>query len=210
MKQIIFLIVLLLSVSCQRNEILPKATSAANEIYSKYAEHKNLTVAIIGDYQGYNAVMLQAQSKDEWLKLCEEFGVKKHININDTNTTSINSLTVVSNISTNNSNEGIKQMMKELLECNSIELKEVSIDTIFATKCYKHYDHGILVDSFTTIDSEPPIPNSDLLLTSYKHDNTGYIVCDDSNKLTIWLFFYSTHAEKKQILNHITLINTQK
>ena len=74
MKQIIFPLILILLVACQRDEALPEATSAAKEVYLQYADRKDLTVALIGDYQGYNAVMLQAQTTEDWLRLCEEFG----------------------------------------------------------------------------------------------------------------------------------------
>ena len=89
MKQIILLLTVLLWVACQRDETLPEATSAAKEVYLQYADRKDLTVALIGDYQGYNAVMLQAQTTEDWLRLCEEFGVKKHVNANELDTTRI-------------------------------------------------------------------------------------------------------------------------
>ncbi len=66
MKQIIFPLILILLVACQRDEALPEATSAAKEVYLQYADRKDLTVALIGNYQGYNAVMLQAQTKEDW------------------------------------------------------------------------------------------------------------------------------------------------
>lgn len=36
------------------------------------------------------------------------------------------------------------------------------------------------------------------------HGHTGYIVRDDSDALTLWLFFYSNEDEMNQILNTIT------
>ncbi len=33
------------------------------------------------------------------------------------------------------------------------------------------------------------------------HGHSGYIVRDDSDMLTLWIFFYSTEDEKNQILN---------
>ena len=70
MKRLIFPFILLL-VACQHEEVMPEATSAAKEVYLQYADRKDLTVALIGNYQGYNAVMLQAQTKEDWLQLCD-------------------------------------------------------------------------------------------------------------------------------------------
>ena len=190
-----------------------EATSAAKEVYLQYADRKDLIVALIGDYQGYNAVMLQAQDNEGWLRLCEEFGVQKHVDADALDTTRVSSLTVVSSRTIDNINdidEDIEQMLKEITGNDSIGLHHVHIDTTFAIRCRKHYDHGILVDSSTSIvTTSPSFPNS-LIQTTYNYGNTGYIVRDDSDALTLWLFFYSTPAEKEQILNHVTSINTQK
>ena len=79
-------------VACQREE-LPETTSAAKEVYLQYADRKDLTVALIGDYCGYNAVMLQAQDASGWLQLCEEFGVQKHVNADALDSSKVSSLT---------------------------------------------------------------------------------------------------------------------
>lgn len=211
MKRILFpLLLIMLAVACQREKELPVATSAAKDVYLRYADCKDLTVALIGDYQGYNAVMLQAHTIEDWLRLCEEFGVKKFVDVSALDTTRVSSLTVVSSRTINDIDEDIEQMLKEMIGCDSIGLLDVRIDTEFAIRCYKHYDHGILVDSSTSIVTAPPTPQNSLILTTHNHGNTGYIVRDDSNELTLWLFFYSTPAEKEQILNHVTSINTLK
>lgn len=207
MKRILFpLFMILLAVGCQRGEELPEATSAAKEVYLQYADRKDLTVAIIGDYQGYNAVMLRAQSKEGWLRLCEEFGVKKHVDVEALDTTRVTSLTVMSSRIMDNINDldgDVERMLKEMIGCDSIGIQAVHIDTMYAVKCRKHYDHGILVDSSTSIDTAPPAPNNSLILTAHTNGKTGYIVRDDSDELTLWLFFYSTPAEKEQILGHV-------
>lgn len=92
MKRTLFPLMLLLLAACQRDAVLPEATSAAKEVYLQYADRKDLIVALIGDYQGYNAVMLQAQDNEDWLRLCEEFGVRKHVAANALDTTRVSSL----------------------------------------------------------------------------------------------------------------------
>ncbi len=79
MKRLLLPLIILLLAACQREAEMPEATSAAKEVYMQYADRKDLTVAMIGDYQGYNAVMLQAQDAEGWLRLCEEFGVKVNV-----------------------------------------------------------------------------------------------------------------------------------
>ncbi|MBR3411918.1 MAG: hypothetical protein IKG81_04430, partial [Bacteroidales bacterium] len=105
MKRLIFPFILLL-VACQHEEVMPEATSAAKEVYLQYADRKDLTVALIGNYQGYNAVMLQAQTKADWLQLCEEFGVRGHVDAEALDTSRVSGLTIANfNTGTYNSLE---------------------------------------------------------------------------------------------------------
>lgn len=215
MKRVLFpLLLILLAVSCQREE-LPEATSAAKEVYLQYADRKDLTVALIGDYHGYNAVMLQAQTKEDWLRLCEEFGVQKHVDADALDTTRVSSLT----IGKVRSIEGDDiQTLKELLGDDSAILENilmnptlnVRVDTAFTIVHREHWDHGALVDSSTHIDSNNQQNKERLTHRAIMHGHTGYIIRDDSDELALWLFFYSTPAEKEQILNHVTSINTHK
>ena len=62
-------------LSCKRNEVEETYTTAVKEIYKKYAPRENLTVALVGEYKGYNAVMLQAHTDEEWEFICKEFDI---------------------------------------------------------------------------------------------------------------------------------------
>ena len=76
MKRIFWLLMIaVVMLSCQRNEVESTYTTAAKEIYKKYALRENLTVALIGEYKGYNAVMLQAHTDEEWEFICKEFDI---------------------------------------------------------------------------------------------------------------------------------------
>ena len=226
MKQIIFPLILILLVACQRDEALPEATSAAKEVYLQYADRKDLTVALIGDYQGYNAVMLQAQTTEDWLHLCEEFGVRKHVDTDALDTTKVSSLTI-SSFKTGgyNSLEDFEShadsSIREMVSCIIDSLmglefptgsKPVSIriDTVYSATKRMQYDHGVLVDSSSIPDIAIPYLNKQLMKTTIGKGHTGYIIHDNSDELTLWLFFYATPAEKEQILNHITSKNRQK
>ena len=221
MKQIIFPLILLLLVACQRDEMLPEATSAAKEVYLQYADRKDLTVALIGDYQGYNAVMLQAQTTEDWLQLCEEFDVRKHVDAGALDSTRVSSLTITS-FNTGNYNN-IEDALSHLSDSSVREIVShiydslsgleptpysqpysIRIDTAYAITKRMHYDHGVLIDSSGASDTVvPKYLNKQLMKTTIKKGHTGYIIHDDSDALTLWLFFYSNESEKTQILNTI-------
>ena len=219
MKQIIFPLILLLLSACQRDEVLPEATSAAKEVYLQYADRKDLTVALIGDYQGYNAVMLQAQTPEDWLQLCEEFGVRKYVDANALDSTRVSSLTIASvNARDYNSLEDFEshadsniremvshiadRLIKQKFPPNSQPIS-IRIDTGYTVTKRMHYDHGVLVDSSGIPDTAIPNWNKQLIKTTIVKGHSGYIIHDDSDALTLWLFFYSNDSEKNQILNTI-------
>ncbi len=162
MKRLLFPLFFLLFVACQREEVLPEATSAAKEVYLQYADRKDLTVALIGDYQGYNAVMLQAQDAEGWLRLCEEFGVGKNVDANALDSTKVSSLTTVSRTGGTTRNidsvetisnallqRVIDSVLQEVVRSGNMSGKVV-IDTAYSFVHREHYHHGVLVDSSTT------------------------------------------------------------
>jgi hypothetical protein len=206
-------------VACQHDEVLPEATSAAKEVYLQYADRKNLTVALIGDYQGYNAVMLQAQTTEDWLQLCEEFGVRKYVDADALDSTRVSSLTVTSVNARDynsledfesNADSNIREMVSHIADRlirqkfpqNSQPIS-IRIDTCYSVTKRMHYDHGVLVDSTGVFDTIIPNWNKQLIKTTIDKGHSGYIIHDDSDALTLWLFFYSNDSEKDQILNTI-------
>ena len=86
----IFLLLMMAAVvlSCERNEMENPYTTATKETYKKYAPRENLTVALLGEYKGYNAVMLQAHTDEEWQFICKEFDIdpEKKKDIDDDST----------------------------------------------------------------------------------------------------------------------------
>ena len=217
-------LMLLLLAACQREADLPEATSAAKEVYLHYADRKDLTVALIGDYQGYNAVMLQAQDAEGWLRLCEEFGVGKCVDAVALDSTRISSLKSVSynadtlrfcgNLDFFQFPGSYGEIFSNLLD-SLVRSKTGGgiFDTAYAYVHSEHWDNGVLVDSSTTVSGQPtngahgfqlPLPKDRLLRTATEHGHRGYLLHDDSQSLTLWLFFYSTKEELTQILNTIT------
>ena len=226
MKRIIYPLILLLLAACQHDDVLPEATSAAKEVYLQYADRKDLTVALIGNYQGFNAVMLQAQTKEDWLQLCDEFGVRNHVDSEALDTSRVSGLTIANfNTGTYNSLEdfesradsNIREMVSHIADrlvrqkfpSNSQPIS-ICIDTVYSVTKHLHYDHGVLVDSSCIPDTIIPNWNQQLMNTTIDNGHSGYIIHNDSDALTLWLFFYTTPTEKEQILNHVTSINTQQ
>ncbi|MBQ9587339.1 MAG: hypothetical protein IJR26_05740 [Bacteroidales bacterium] len=222
MKKTIIALTLILLAACQRDNLLPESTSAAKDVYLQYADRKELTVALIGDYRGYNAVMLQAQTKEDWLRLCEEFGVQKNIDASTLDSTKVSSLTTVSKSSGTIRNvdsifaasDALLQRMVDSVLQEALRSGKMSgnvvIDTTYSFTHREHYDQGVLVDSSTVTNLVTPLLDNGLLQIANRHGDSGYIIRDDSQSLTLWLFFYSTDAEKEQILNHVTSNNIQK
>lgn len=225
MKRLLLPLMLLLLASCHRDADLPEATSAAMEVYLQYADSKDLTVAMIGDYEDYNAVMLQAHDAEGWLRLCEEFDVGKHVDASALDSTRVSSLKSVSftadtlhfcgNPDSLPLQSSIGKKFADLLD-SLVRSKTGGgiVDTAYSYVHHEHWSNGVLVDSSTNISGHPshdtsslnlPLPNDRLLRTANKHGNRGYIVHDDSPSLTLWLLFYSNEDELNQILNTIKL-----
>lgn len=206
MKRLLFPLFILLLAACLRETEMPKATSAAKEVYLQYADRKDLTVAMIGDYQGYNAVMLQAQDAEGWLRLCDEFGVGKRVDAAALNSTRVSSLTIGKVRSVDGDN---LQTLNSLLGDDSVILGNILSnapvnvlkDTSFSIIRREYWNQGILLDFSNTTDTGSPQKEVDLMQRAIVHGHDGYIVRDDSDALTLWLFFYSNEEEMNQILN---------
>lgn len=222
MKRILFPLILLLLIGCQREEELPEATSAAKEVYLQYADRKDLTVALIGDYQGYNAVMLQAQDNEGWMRLCEEFGIQSPVDAPALDSVKVSGLTKSSMHLDNfdgTPGEAVTHILDSLLQVASqlgngrhitTRIDTIRMDTLPTVTHRESYAQGVLVDSSTTF-GEPIPPLSDRLMqTAHSHGNIGYLINTDSESLALWLFFYSNMDEFSQIINNITINNTQQ
>ena len=206
--------------ACQREAELPESTSAAKEVYLQYADRKDLTVALIGDYQGYNAVMLQAQDAEGWLRLCEEFDIGKSVDATALDSTKISSLKTLS-FTTDTINffgsldsmqlpDSYREIFSSLLD-SVLQGKtgHTLRDTAFSITRHEKWVNGQLVnescDTITGNNARQWSHTKDRLLnTATEHGDCGYLIHGDSQSLALWLFFYSTKKELTQILNTIT------
>lgn len=200
---------LLLFVACEREQTLPQSTSAAKDIYLQYADHDKLTVALIGDYNGYNAVMLQAQDAEEWLRLCDTFGVRPMVDAHALDSVRVSHLSV-GKVETASLPIAVQQQLSQILSTADTAQMQIHLDTAYSVVTSVRYDHGVLVDSSVTVHSGAAPGQGNLLPTTLAHGQDGYLVYYDSDQMAIWLFFYSNDVELDQILNHVTLNSTQR
>jgi hypothetical protein len=209
MKNIFLPFVFLLLVACEREQTLPQATSAAKDIYMQYADHDGLTVALLGDYNGYNAVMLQAQNTEAWLQLCDTFGVMPRADAQALDTVKVSHLSV-SKVNNASLPMAKAQQLSEIFSVADSSLIQMHLDTAYSIVTSVSYDHGVQTDSSVTVRNGTSPESENLLPISLAHGNCGYVVYYDSDRMAIWLFFYSNDDELNQILNHVTLNSTKK
>ena len=195
---------MLLLAACQREEPLPLATSAAKAIYQKYADRQDLTVALVGGYHGFNAVMFEAPNRESWMQLCDDFGVRYNEEDKGLDTANISTLTrsyVMDSVGT--IGEAFAQILGELI-------REETVASSVVTQ-HVEYDHGALVDSVAdTSYSTRGSRNDPLMQTALQHGDSGYLVASDSQSLTLCLFFYSTMEEMAQIIDHVVNIHAHQ
>ena len=214
-------LLLLLLAACQREEPLPEATTAAKAIYLKYADRTDLTVALVGGYRGFNAVMFEAPDHEAWLQLCDDFGVHHREDAGALDSVSVSSLkTTITRSYTLDSvpsmGEAFTQVLQELMAQHGDPAAGVRIDTLLYVDTVftssAQYDHGVLVDSVadTLIRQAIHHDTDPLMQTALQHGDSGYLVTSDSQRLTLCLFFYSTMEEMAQIINHVTNIHTHQ
>ncbi len=214
-------LLLLLLAACQREEPLPEATTAAKAIYLKYADRTDLTVALVGGYRGFNAVMFEAPDHEAWLQLCDDFGVHHREDAGALDSVSVSSLkTTITRSYTLDSvpsmGEAFTQVLQELMAQHGDPAAGVRIDTLLYVDTVftssAQYDHGVLVDSVadTLIRHAIHHDTDPLMQTALQHGDSGYLVNTDSQRLTLCLFFYSTMEEMAQIINHVTNIHTHQ
>ena len=206
MKRIaITLFALLALAACQREEILlPEATTAAQQLYQQYADRQDLTVALLGEYEGYNAVMLQADDREGWHRLLDEFGVAESV-VDEEPGAKVSQATV-QGVRVLNDGEGIGDLLAGLFD----SLVSVSIDSAYTIHSTAQYDHGTQVaSSCDTTYGLPPVDTAavaPLMQTALANGNRGYLCYTDSQHLALWVFFYSDSTSFAHIVNTITNI----
>lgn len=188
----IFLLLMMAAVmlSCEKNEMESPYTTAAKEIYNKYAPRENLTVALLGEYKGYNAVMLQAHTDKEWQFICKEFDLDPEKKMEE----------ISSDIKGNWFDdkdtlqfEGLGDLLKMVME-KALDSFEVEVKATADSSVYSHF-----VDMKNEFESKM---DKDQLFDGEQQRMCRY----DVDTRTIWVYYYNSFSD----LNRITqdLIDT--
>ena len=171
-------------LSCERNEMENPYTTATKETYKKYAPRENLTVALLGEYKGYNAVMLQAHTDEEWQFICKEFDIdpeKKMEKISsdikgkwfdDKDTLQLEGL-----------GDLLKMVIKEAMDSLEVEIKETADSSVYFNFIAKKKELEDKMDNEQVFEDKPQ------RLCRY-----------DVDTRTIWVYYYDSFSD----LNRIT------
>lgn len=191
MKRIFLLLTMAaVMLSCEKNEMESPYTTAAKEIYKKYAPRENLTVALLGEYKGYNAVMLQAHTDEEWQFICKEFDLDPEKKMEE----------ISSDIKGNWFEdkdtlqfEGLGDLLKMVME-KALDSFEVEVKATADSSVYSHF-----VDMKKEFEDKM---DKDQLFDGQQQRMCRY----DVDTRTIWVYYYNSFSD----LNRITqdLIDT--
>lgn len=191
MKRIFLLLTMaVLMLSCERNEMESPYTTAAKEIYKKYAPRENLTVALVGEYKGYNAVMIQAHTDEEWEFICKEFDIdpEKKKDIDDDLTKENKNLDLGDTLQF----EGLGDLLKIIIE-TALDSVEEEVKALAKegndTSIYSNFDakRKEIKDKMT----------KDQL---FGEDKQQRMCSYDVEKRILWVYYYNSFTE----LNRMT------
>lgn len=190
MKRIfLFLTMTAVMLSCEKNEMESPYTTAAKEIYNKYAPRENLTVALLGEYKGYNAVMLQAHTDEEWQFICKEFDIYPEKKMEITSDTTEKLFDDMDTLQFEGLGDLLKMVMEKALDSFEVEVKATADSSV-----YSHF-----VDMKKEFEGKM---DKDQLFDGQEQSMCSYNV----DTRTIWVYYYNSFSD----LNRITqdLIDT--
>lgn len=190
MKRIFLLLTMAaVMLSCEKNEMESPYTTAAKEIYNKYAPRENLTVALLGEYKGYNAVMLQAHTDEEWQFICKEFDIDPKKKMETTSDTKGQWFDDKDTLQCEGLGDILKMVIEEALDSFEVEVKATADSSV-----YSHF-----VDMKKEFESKM---DKDQLFDGEQQRMCRY----DVDTRTIWVYYYNSFSD----LNRITqdLIDT--
>ena len=180
MKRIFLLLMIaVVMLSCQRNEVESTYTTAAKEIYKKYALRENLTVALIGEYKGYNAVMLQAHTDEEWEFICKEFDIdpeKKNETASDTKEKKVDDMDTLQF-------EGLGDLLKIIIE-TALDSVEEEVKEMGDTLVYSNF-----------IAKKKELEDKMAKDQLFGEDKQQRLCSFNVETRTIWVYYYNSLTE---------------
>ena len=190
MKRIFLLLTMAaVMLSCERKEVETPYTTAAKEIYKKYAPRENLTVALLGEYKGYNAVMLQAHTDEEWQFICKEFDIDPEKKMETTSDTKGKWFDDKDTLQFEGLGDLLKIIIETALDSAEVEIKETADSSVYSNFVAKKKEWEDMMDNEQAFEDKPQE------LCRY-----------DVETRTIWVYYYNSFSA----LNRITqdLIDT--
>ena len=176
-------------LSCEKNEVESSYTTAAKEIYKKYAPRENLTVALLGEYKGYNAVMLQAHTDEEWQFICKEFDIDPKQKMETTLDTKGQLFDDKDTLQCEGLGDILKMVIEEAMDSLEVEIRETADSSVYSNFVAKKKELEDKMDNEQVFEDKPQ------RLCRY-----------DVDTRTIWVYYYDSFSA----LNRITqdLIDT--
>ena len=196
-RYIIALAALLAVASCQKKTEDTSPLSAAQDIYNQYSTVDGLTVALIGNHQSkgdtINAIMLQADSRDLWAWLLDEFDMPQAPNPN----TKVSSAAITyfhADTIAGDLDDYFDELMNGLLADAPYRDSNITVTN------RQSWVNGVKVADSTVVDTTTGfVPNRKLMNAAIGDGQTGYIVHSESDEMTLWLFFYENEAQFRRI-----------
>ena len=176
-------------LSCERKEVETPYTTATKEIYKKYAPRENLTVALVGEYKGYNAVMLQAHTDEEWQFICKEFDIDPKQKMETTLDTKGQLFDDKDTLQCEGLGDILKMVIEEAMDSLEVEIRETADSSVYSNFVAKKKELEDKMDNEQVFEDKPQ------RLCRY-----------DVDTRTIWVYYYDSFSA----LNRITqdLIDT--
>ena len=176
-------------LSCERKEVETPYTTAAKEIYKKYAPQENLTVALLGEYKGYNAVMMQAHTDEEWQFICKEFDIDPKKKMETTLDTKGQLFDDKDTLQCEGLGDILKMVIEEAMDSLEVEIRETADSSVYSNFVAKKKELEDKMDNEQVFEDKPQ------RLCRY-----------DVDTRTIWVYYYDSFSA----LNRITqdLIDT--
>ena len=207
MRRIIIAMLLVLA-GCQWAAAAPNDSTAAREIYNRYASRRGYT-AKIKHSQGVSLVWITAKNDSKWKALKEELSpidsdslINQSLGLvkqsDDTAaTTKISSTSrSISMVRTSDDTAGIVELMRTIVPTG------VSFDSAIAVTKTTVYRNGELVDERTNVKTDDQLDSlrlqllkRDMVKDAAKHVGTDHIMVANDDERTICLCFYASDRD---------------
>lgn len=204
MKRITIAMLLMLA-GCQLAAAATDDSTAARELYNRYASRRGYT-AKVKHSQGVSLVWITAKNDSKWEALKEELqptvfesaAPEEHRDANTLTTTTSRSISVSRMAKDSADFASQVQEIRAMLP-NSIVVPDVQFDRMIAVQQTSKYKDGELVSQETDVKTDEQVKcdrdkmlRNELLKSLAKHIGVGNITVANDDKRTMCICFYSS------------------